>query len=67
MRKAETRDATEFNIRRTRRWNSDIISNVYLFLFPRSVIKTLAGFDVNFQINYYLSRAKEEPLEELAR
>jgi hypothetical protein len=36
-------------------------------LVPRSAIKALAGFDVNFQANYYLPRAKEEPSEELAR
>jgi len=44
-----------------------MMSNAYLSLFPRSAIKALAGFDVNFQANYYLPRAKEEPSEELAR
>ena len=59
-REAETRGATEFDIRRAGRWNSDTMSNAYLSSFPRSAIKALAGFDVNFQ-------AKEEPSEELAR
>jgi Centromere DNA-binding protein complex CBF3 subunit, domain 2 len=36
------------------------MSNAYLSSFPRSAIKALAGFDVNFQANYYLSRGKEE-------
>jgi hypothetical protein len=43
------------------------MSNAYLSSFPRSAIKALAGFDVNFQANYYLPRAKEEASEELAR
>jgi hypothetical protein len=58
---------TEFDIRRARQWNSDTMSNAYLSSFPRSAIKALAGFDVNFQANYYLPRAKEEASEELAR
>ena len=66
-REAETRGATEFDIRRAGRWNSDTMSNAYLSSFPRSAIKALAGFDINFQANYYLPRAKEEPSEELAR
>lgn len=64
-REAETRGATEFDIRRAGRWNSDTMSNAYLSSFPRSAIKALAGFDVNFQANYYLPRAKEEPSEGL--
>ena len=43
------------------------MSNIYLSLFPRAAIKVLAGFDVNFQANYYLPRGKEESLEELTR
>jgi hypothetical protein len=66
-RETETRDATEFDIRRARRWNSDIMSDAYLSSFLRSAIKVLAGFDVNFQANYHLPRAKEELSEELAR
>ena len=65
-REAETRGATEFDIRRAGRWNSDTMSNAYLSSFPRSAIKALAGFDINFQANYYLPRAKEEPPEKLA-
>jgi hypothetical protein len=65
-REAETRGATEFDIRRAGRWNSDTMSNAYLSAFPRTAIKALAGFDVNFQANYYLPRAKEEPCEALA-
>jgi len=42
------------------------MSNAYLSAFPRTAIKALAGFDVNFQANYYLPRAKEEPCEALA-
>ena len=57
----------EFDIRRAGRWNSDTMSNAYLSSFPRAAIKALAGFNVNFQANYYLPRAKEEPSEELAR
>jgi hypothetical protein len=66
-RETETRDATEFDIRRARRWNSDTMSNAYLSSFLRSAIKVLAGFDVNFQANYHPPRAKEELSEELAR
>jgi hypothetical protein len=66
-REAETRGATEFDIQRAGRWNSDTMSNAYLSAFPRTAIKALAGFDINFQANYYLPRAKEEPSEELAR
>ena len=66
-REPEARGATEFDIRRAGRWNSDTMSNAYLSSFPRAAIKALAGFDVNFQGNYYLPRAKEEPSEELAR
>ena len=65
-REAETRGATEFDIRRAGRWNSDTMSNAYLSSFPRAAIKALAGFDVNFRGNYYLPRGKEEPSEELA-
>jgi hypothetical protein len=43
------------------------MSNAYLSAFLRSAIKALAGFDVNFQTNYYLPRVKEEPSEELTR
>ena len=65
-REAETRGATEFDIRRAGRWNSDTMSNAYLSSFPRTAIKALAGFNVNFQANYYLPRAKEEPSDALA-
>jgi hypothetical protein len=65
-REAETRGATEFDIRRAGRWNSDTMSNAYLSSFPRTAIKALAGFDINFQANYHLPRAKETPSERLA-
>jgi hypothetical protein len=44
-----------------------MISNAYLSSPSRSAIKALTGFDVKFQANYYLPRAKEEPSEESAR
>ena len=66
-RMAELAGVGEGQIRRAGRWNTDALTNCYLTHLPRKFVRSMAGFGVTGQGDYYLPRAKITPPESLVR
>ncbi|HTP57855.1 MAG TPA: hypothetical protein VMM82_02995, partial [Spirochaetia bacterium] len=61
---AELLDVPEAEIRRAGRWNTDVMTSVYLSHLPRRFMRSIAGWPQEGK-GYFLPRAQETPEEAL--